>query len=371
MKPHLTGLLCLTTAVVLLCADRSNVVVAAEPEAKAPAGAEQNVEQTPEEAAKIASLLAKYRATRKDEKQREEVVREAVAIGPAAAAAFLTAINRELAAPLKRYSTKFTQQACLSAKKHFKEVDIAEVVITRQKVQALAKVPRFSKETIVALGDPKIKRLEEIFVVDREVVLSDSKALRGEREKLLPLGKLWETCAVKLYEQTADGPDKPQLPPTFEGYLRGTESLACQQAMPMDNATRAILAANERTAAQLDPEEARAILALNLMRILVGLPALTIDLKLCTAAREHSKDMREQKFFDHTSPVPGKNMPADRAKRVGTSCTAENIAMGVYDGKIANEVWFHSPGHHQNLLAPHRRVGVGRDGVWFTEMFGD
>lgn len=44
--------------------------------------------------------------------------------------------------------------------------------------------------------------------------------------------------------------------------------------------------------------------------------------------------------------------------------------MGSPDGKVANQAWFHSPGHFKNMLGDHQRVGVGRSGVYFTEEFG-
>ena len=47
-----------------------------------------------------------------------------------------------------------------------------------------------------------------------------------------------------------------------------------------------------------------------------------------------------------------------------------NIFAGSQDGHVANQAWFHSPGHHTNMLANHARVGVGRTGRHFTQMFG-
>jgi uncharacterized protein YkwD len=140
--------------------------------------------------------------------------------------------------------------------------------------------------------------------------------------------------------------------------------------MPMDTQTRAILAENAKLSTQLDPEEARCILALNVTRSLLGLNVLVIDLKLCLAARDHSHDMETKGFFAHESPVPGKKTPFDRAQRMGTTCSAENIASGSREGKAANMMWFHSPGHHKNMLGNHNRVGIGRSGRFFTEMFG-
>ena len=40
-------------------------------------------------------------------------------------------------------------------------------------------------------------------------------------------------------------------------------------------------------------------------------------------------------------------------------------------GKAVNDIWFHSPGHHVNMLtADNVRIGVGRSGVYYTEQFG-
>ena len=139
----------------------------------------------------------------------------------------------------------------------------------------------------------------------------------------------------------------------------------------MDPRTRQILAVNSQLATQLQPEEGRAVLALNLTRNLLGLSAVAIDLKLCEAARDHSADMKRLKFFAHESPVEGKKTPWDRAKRFGTTASSENIAMGYHDGKAVNMGWFHSPGHHKNMLGKsHTRVGMGQAGTHYTELFG-
>jgi uncharacterized protein YkwD len=141
--------------------------------------------------------------------------------------------------------------------------------------------------------------------------------------------------------------------------------------MPMDADTRRVLALNAQLAARLDPEEARCVLDLNLTRNLLGLDALQIDLALTAAARDHCQDMETLDFFSHESPVEGKKSPQDRAERFKTSASAENIAMGTLDGAVANKMWWHSPGHHRNMLGDHERVGVGKHGRHWTEMFGD
>jgi uncharacterized protein YkwD len=103
----------------------------------------------------------------------------------------------------------------------------------------------------------------------------------------------------------------------------------------------------------------------------VGLGALELDPQLCEAARDHSKDMAEQNFFAHESPVPGKKTPWDRAAKAGTTASGENIFAGSVDAHAANLGWFYSPGHHKNMFSPgQRRIGLGRHGSHWTQMFG-
>ncbi|MCH7225452.1 CAP domain-containing protein [Haloferula sp. A504] len=134
-----------------------------------------------------------------------------------------------------------------------------------------------------------------------------------------------------------------------------------------------ILEKNRRTAEDtgVPEDEARGVEEANLWRLLVGLNALEIDPKLCEAARDHSKDMAEQGFFAHESPVPGKATPWDRARNFGTTASGENIYAGSTQPESANKGWFFSPGHHKNLFgANHTRIGLGRHGSHWTQLFG-
>jgi uncharacterized protein YkwD len=325
---------------------------------------------TPEEQRETAKLLGQFRLAKKDPAKRAEVVAQAVKAGPICAAAMYAAIGKEMQPLLARYSGKFCQQAAAVAKKKIGSVNLEEVARLRQAVLDLQKQPELTKEMIVKTGDPAMKQLEAVFVVDRAAVFDDSPGLQTERDQLQELGKFWEQCAVALYEQLPNDENKPKEAPSFEKYMEGEESLAAGLAAPMSPQTRLVLAANSRLAQKLEPEEARAALALNLTRNLLGLNALTIDLKLCAAARDHSSDMQRLKFFAHESPVPGKKTPWDRAKNFGTTASGENIMMGVRDGKAANLGWFHSPGHHKNMLGNHNRVGMGLTGAHFTELLG-
>lgn len=131
-----------------------------------------------------------------------------------------------------------------------------------------------------------------------------------------------------------------------------------------------VLAINQELAPAMDEEEFRAILGLNQFRMRSGLRPLLIDLLLVLVSRGHSSDMQRFGFFSHNSPVSGKGTFSSRARQLGASASAENIYMGSYSGNAANNAWINSSGHRANMLGGYSRVGVGRIGGFFTQMFG-
>jgi len=319
-----------------------------------------------------ARLVAQFRAAKRDTAKREKIIEEAVAGGVQCVAALQEAIEKELEPSLSRYASRFLQQAQALAKKKLSNVDLQEVAKLRQAVLSIQTRIDFTSEALKKDGEPAMRRLEEIFLVDPDQVLQESEALQAERKQLEELGKLWERCAVYLYEQQPADETKPKDPPTFDKYVRGEELLQCGMAVPMDPQTRQVMLNNAKLAAKLDPEEARAILATNIKRNLLGLPPLVVDLALCAAARDHSADMERLNFFGHESKVPGKRTWMERAMRFGTTCVNENLCKGSRDGKAVIDALFYHPGSHANIVsAVYKRMGVGISGVYFTQKFGN
>ncbi len=101
------------------------------------------------------------------------------------------------------------------------------------------------------------------------------------------------------------------------------------------------------------------------------LALLRPDPRLAVVAREHSLEMRDLQYFDHTSPTPALRTPLDRFRAVFNflpRCIAENIARRWGDSscftleKIAatHQDFLNSPAHRENLLLPDVTcVGVG------------
>lgn len=91
-----------------------------------------------------------------------------------------------------------------------------------------------------------------------------------------------------------------------------------------------------------------------------GLPALTFNNKLISAAQKHSRDMALNDYFSHYG-LNG-STPFDRIKAEGYrySSAAENIAAGYFTAEEVVQAWIDSPGHRENLLrASVKQIGIG------------
>lgn len=111
---------------------------------------------------------------------------------------------------------------------------------------------------------------------------------------------------------------------------------------------------------RIAPLEAQVVTLLNAKRVAVGLKPLAVDAKANAVALAHSKDMCEQRFFDHKN-LAG-DQPWDRMRKVGMrfSGAAENIAVGYTTAQSVHVGWLTSPDHRKNRLnSTYTRIGVG------------
>lgn len=118
--------------------------------------------------------------------------------------------------------------------------------------------------------------------------------------------------------------------------------------------------------------EQEVIRLVNEIRTENGLKALTYDWELARVARYKSQDMKDNKYFSHTSPVYG--TPFQMIKNFGISykSAGENIAKGYATPQAVVNGWMNSSGHRANLLnAGYTHIGVGyvSGGNYWTQMF--
>ncbi len=110
----------------------------------------------------------------------------------------------------------------------------------------------------------------------------------------------------------------------------------------------------------------------NQIRIENDLSPLTLNRELSAVARKKSQDMKENHYFNHTSPVYGS--PFDMMKTFGISyrTAGENIAMGQRTPEEVVNAWMNSEGHRANILnASFTQIGMGyvAEGNYWTQMF--
>ena len=118
--------------------------------------------------------------------------------------------------------------------------------------------------------------------------------------------------------------------------------------------------------------EQEVIRLVNEIRAANGLKALAYDWELARVARYKSQDMKDNRYFSHTSPVYG--TPFQMIKNFGISyrSAGENIAKGYASPQAVVDGWMNSSGHRANILnASFTHIGVGyvASGNYWTQMF--
>jgi uncharacterized protein YkwD len=133
---------------------------------------------------------------------------------------------------------------------------------------------------------------------------------------------------------------------------RRSESPASKRKSPSHsatpNATRSTTTAAPPTSGGTTAAgaESEAVRLTNVQR---GCTALRVDMRLRTADRLHSADMRDRNYFDHDSP-DGRS-PWDRIEAAGyTTPGAANIAKGYPTAAAVIQGGMNSPGHRANIL---------------------
>ena len=118
--------------------------------------------------------------------------------------------------------------------------------------------------------------------------------------------------------------------------------------------------------------EAEVVRLVNVEREKNGLSPLTEDWQLSRVARYKSQDMKDNRYFSHTSPVYGSPFEMMRSFGISYRSAGENIARGQRTPAAVVDAWMNSAGHRANILnASFTHIGVGyvSDGNYWTQMF--
>lgn len=126
------------------------------------------------------------------------------------------------------------------------------------------------------------------------------------------------------------------------------------------------------TSSSVTSFEQEVIRLVNEIREENGLRSLTYDWELARVARYKSQDMRDNRYFSHTSPVYGSPFQMMKSFGISYRSAGENIAKGYATPEAVVEGWMNSPGHRANILnSSFTHIGVGyvADGRYWTQMF--
>lgn len=118
--------------------------------------------------------------------------------------------------------------------------------------------------------------------------------------------------------------------------------------------------------------EKEVVRLVNEIRAKNGLSQLTEDWELSRVARFKSQDMKDNKYFSHTSPVYGSPFEMIRNFGIPYRSAAENIAKGQATPQAVVNAWMNSSGHRANILnGSFKKIGVGyvSGGNYWTQMF--
>lgn len=118
--------------------------------------------------------------------------------------------------------------------------------------------------------------------------------------------------------------------------------------------------------------EQEVIRLVNVERAKNGLKPLTYDWELSRVARYKSQDMKDNRYFSHTSPVYGSPFQMMKSFGISYRTAGENIAKGQATPQAVVNAWMNSSGHRANILnASFTKIGVGyvSDGKYWTQMF--
>ncbi len=126
------------------------------------------------------------------------------------------------------------------------------------------------------------------------------------------------------------------------------------------------------TDASVSSYEKEVVRLVNEIRKENGLKELTYDWELSRVARYKSQDMKDNRYFSHTSPVYGSPFQMMKSFGIRYRSAGENIAKGQTTPQAVVNAWMNSSGHRANILnSSFTHIGVGyvADGRYWTQMF--
>ena len=194
---------------------------------------------------------------------------------------------------------------------------------------------------------PSIPEITVLVMGPDLVVMEASVTRQGDRfESMIPMG---DETGQAWIELIGDGPQGPKPMAQLSVHIGDELPWSFETVWPPDESHLRTSADAERHAFQLFQAD----------RARFGLPVVHRSPALDAAARSHSRDMAENRFFAHVSPTTGSVTDRLQAAGIRTVFHGENIARNetLSDAEAG---LMRSIGHRRNILHPRAtEVGIG------------
>ncbi|WLD95035.1 CAP domain-containing protein [Alkalihalobacillus sp. AL-G] len=117
-------------------------------------------------------------------------------------------------------------------------------------------------------------------------------------------------------------------------------------------------------------EELQIFSITNVIREQYGVGPLQWHEETAEVAYQHSKEMKAENYFSHTSPVAGDLSDRLESQEINYVQAGENIAANYIDGIAAVIGWLNSEGHRKTMLSDeYTHLGVGVHQKYYTQNF--
>jgi uncharacterized protein YkwD len=267
-----------------------------------------------------------------------------------------------------------------------------EATITAQQVAAIAKIEKLATaaDTNQARAEytklnASIKRVNELYAA--RTLLLDIMQIRPT------LLGVWKDLGAKTTPNPIDPAAEAKLSESVEKALGPHAAIVkalqanptvwsnpspagAEQAGLLNYRLRRRADLYNRSLANLvDKNEADLLAQINIYRDVLGLPPVELDARLVQAARRHSKEMVEMKYFSPTSPnEPTKDSMARRknAGYDGEGFWSEALGRGTTTGVQTFWAMFDQPPYHKGMTAlSATSIGIGRWNNYWTVEIGE
>jgi|GEM_PF-6878711 len=296
----------------------------------------------------------------------------------------------QLQASIKAYEAAFTAAAQKRVKQYFSPRTATAVRQLQQRIAPLSSNKELTKQAVKESIEPVLLQLQRAYaplpLLASDLYLSDAN-VKTLRATMLARADAWNKAA----HPNANAQQLARYRLGFLEQLAEKELNCLSPIMTMfPKGTCEIMHYNRRlydgSHGKLPNKlEYDTMAKVNRLRLCAGKNVLKIDPRMVACCRDHSKDMGRLNFFDHTSPIAGKEQFWTRAESFGTKANGENLYEGTGSlgtAQKAVQAWIDSPLHHVNLFdSQWNTTGVGtclqpttdptkNDKQIYTQLFG-